>query len=177
MSRTKKILITGPESSGKSVLTEELSKFYGAIHTTEYAREYLAETGNTYTLQDLDEILKGQLNKEELLLKTHSEHKFLFCDTGPIVMYIWSQFRFKTVAPTIQQAFDECTYDLILLLKPNLPWEPDELRESPDQTERDQIFELFQDALTSINAAYYVIDLKGNARTKQAVNIIDNFLI
>ncbi|MCH5600026.1 AAA family ATPase [Niabella ginsengisoli] len=65
----KKIVIIGPESTGKSTLCEQLAQHYGTVWCPEYAREYLLKNGTNYTFEDLAEIAKGQLNLEETFIE------------------------------------------------------------------------------------------------------------
>ena len=44
----KKIVIIGPESTGKSSLCAALAKHYETIWAKEYAREYLEKNGKDY---------------------------------------------------------------------------------------------------------------------------------
>lgn len=59
----KKIVIVGPESTGKSTLSQELSQHYANHYPTawvpEYAREFLDELDRPYTYEDLLTIAKG----------------------------------------------------------------------------------------------------------------------
>ena len=48
-----RVVITGPESSGKSVLAGELAAFFGAPLVQEYARTYLEQRQGAYVQDDL----------------------------------------------------------------------------------------------------------------------------
>ena len=61
----KKIVIIGPESTGKTTLSEELAKHFNAIFCPEYAREYLLQNGIRYNYSDLIRIAQGQLAMED----------------------------------------------------------------------------------------------------------------
>jgi nicotinamide riboside kinase len=69
MQEVKKIVIIGPESTGKSTLCKQLAAHYNTLWCPEYAREYLHENGTDYTYNDLLEIAKGQLRLEEEFLE------------------------------------------------------------------------------------------------------------
>ena len=60
----KKIVVLGPESTGKSTLCKLLAEHFNTIWCTEYAREYLLANGTGYTFNDLLAIAKGQLALE-----------------------------------------------------------------------------------------------------------------
>ena len=57
----RKIIVTGPESCGKTTLCEALSKHFNIVYSKEYAREYLNEINRNYNQADLLEIAKKQL--------------------------------------------------------------------------------------------------------------------
>ena len=60
----KKIVVIGPESTGKSTLCGYLADYYNTLWCPEFAREYLLENGTAYTIDDLITIAKGQLDAE-----------------------------------------------------------------------------------------------------------------
>jgi nicotinamide riboside kinase len=57
----KKVVVIGPESTGKSTLCSMLAAHYNTIWCHEYAREYLLNNGTDYTYNDLLTIARGQL--------------------------------------------------------------------------------------------------------------------
>ena len=87
----KKIVIIGPESSGKSTLCEQLAAHYNTIWVREYAREYLLKNGTDYTFENLLDIAKGQIALEDTVFKQakndHSKSKIQnseLCDLNAI---------------------------------------------------------------------------------------------
>jgi len=68
----KKIVIIGPESTGKSTLCEQLAAHYNTVWVREYAREYLEKNGTDYTFENLYEIAVGQISGEE---DTTTDHR------------------------------------------------------------------------------------------------------
>lgn len=166
-----KISITGPESSGKSVLTKALAAEYNTSYAAEYARAYLEKTGGSYDYSDLTEIAKGQLENEEIAIS--GANKICFFDTDMLVLKIWAEFRFEAVPELIESAFRQKRYDHYLLCKPDLEWEADPFRESPDQSERDKLFEIYKQELEKIGASYHIITGRGDLRLKSAVDFIN----
>ena len=119
---------------------------------------------------DLIKILDGQL-KSELSASQSSRNSLLVCDTGPFVIYVWSNVRYGRVAPEIIQAVNAADYDLILLCKPDLPWQEDPLREHPDPTDREAIFQQYIELLEQSGKEYRII--AGSNRIEQAVSYIN----
>ena len=165
-----KILITGPESSGKSTLTTQLSAYFKAPMVPEYARLYLKDMP-TYQEYDLVQIALGQKKMEDDEVKNNPS--ILFCDTGMEVIEIWSQEKFGRIDSQITHLAQHANYDLVLLCKPNIEWQPDPLRENP--TDRDRLFELYVDYLAVTNFQVSVIDESLNSRVSQAITVIKSF--
>jgi NadR type nicotinamide-nucleotide adenylyltransferase len=142
MSRPKRILILGPESTGKSTLAEKLAMHFTEPWVPEVAREYLEKLDRPYAYEDLLQIGKQQMRTEDELAM--QAHNYLFCDTDLRVIQVWSEHRFGKVDPWVLEEIALRTYDLILLCAPDLPWQADPLREHPELEMRQQFFEIYQ---------------------------------
>ncbi len=57
-SKTKIIVITGAESTGKSTLTEALAKHFNVPYIPEIAREYIEKLPHKYNYRDVEIIAK-----------------------------------------------------------------------------------------------------------------------
>ncbi len=165
----RKIAITGPESTGKSMLAAQLAVCYKTFWVPEYAREYLENLGHSYQESDILAIAKGQMKNEQSGMK--KANNILFCDTEPIVTKIWSEVKFQHCHPWILRAVRENPYDLYLLCNIDLPWEYDPLRECPDR--RQFLFDLFVHELESTARPYRIISGTGIHRMNNAMNAID----
>ena len=84
-----KIILTGPESSGKTTLCTKLSKHFKIPSIHEYAREYIHNIQRDYNKNDLLNIAKGQF-----LLEKRKDN-VLICDTDLITIKIWSLLKYK----------------------------------------------------------------------------------
>lgn len=142
MSRPKRILILGPESTGKSTLAEKLAMHFEEPWVPEVAREYLEKLDRPYGYEDLLQIGMQQMQLEDELAM--QAHNYLFCDTDLRVIQVWSQHRFGKVDSWVLEELARRTYDLILLCAPDLPWQADPLREHPELEMRQQFFEVYQ---------------------------------
>ena len=173
----KKIVIIGPESTGKSTLCQQLAQHYGTIWCPEYAREYLLKHGKKYQYDDLLTIAKGQISLEEKytqeLTTNHklqtTNYKPLFIDTDMYVMKVWSEFVFGNCHRFILDQIVERKYDLYLLCNTDLPWLKDEFREYPDLESRQKLFSIYKDAM--INQQVPWVEISGNygERLSQAI--------
>src|SRR5690606_37041701 len=126
----KRILILGPESTGKSTLAEDLASHFGEPWVPEFAREYLEKIDRPYIYEDLLEIGKGQVASEDQL--ADEAKRFLFVDTDLRVIQVWSEHWFGNTDSWVLDEIEKRKYDLILLTDTGLPWAPDPLREYPE---------------------------------------------
>jgi len=167
----KKIAITGPESTGKSMLAEQLADHYKTIWVPEYAREYINKLNLPYNKGDILTIAKKQLENENKIAK--NAIRFLFCDTEPIVTKIWSEDKYKSCDEWILRKIEEHKYDLYLLCYIDLPWQQDPQREDPHR--REYLFDLYLQELTERNLPFYVISGSGKKRLINAIKQVENF--
>ena len=167
-----KIAVVGPESTGKSTMSEYLAAYYNTIWVPEYARGYCEKLTGPPTWQDEINMFYGQVALEDALLP--KANKLLICDTTILTVKIWSEYTFGK-AP--QQVIDELsgrTYHLYLLLNIDMPWQDDPLRDFPHM--RGHFMEVWYKELNELNANYVLIEGIGAERHKRAVEAVDNFL-
>jgi NadR type nicotinamide-nucleotide adenylyltransferase len=172
MQPPKKIVVIGPESTGKSTLCEQLAEKYQTQWVPEYAREYLLKLGRPYDYDDLLIIAKGQLAEEERL--AHSiETPILFIDTDMYVMKVWCEFVFGKCHPFILDEIVKRKYDAYLLCNTDLPWVADELREYPDLESRERLYHMYRDLM--INQQTPWADIQGGyqERLEKAVAFVN----
>jgi nicotinamide riboside kinase len=117
-------------------------------------------------------IARGQLQQEQNQL--NAKPPLLFADTEMLVCEIWLQFVFGLKNEFIEEALQKQNYDLYLLCDIDLEWEPDPLREHPDQ--RETLFDLYESRLKSLRFPYRIVNGKGNQRLTKAVNFVDEIL-
>ena len=173
-----RVVVFGPESTGKTTLCKDLAAHYKTLWVPEFARDYLQEKWDTTqeicTLEDLPTIAQGQMNSENEALKNAS--KVLFCDTNILVTQIWSETHFDGYCdPKIIAAVNQVHYDLYLLTEVDIPWEADDLRDRPN--DREGMFEYFKVKLEEQNVAYEYIKGDRENRIKQATTAIDSIIL
>jgi NadR type nicotinamide-nucleotide adenylyltransferase len=182
----KKIVVTGPESTGKSTLCKQLASYYKTIWVPEYAREYLEKHGTDYTYEDLLTIAQ-----EQVLLEEKSEDQLtnakpetdnllsytpLIIDTDMYVMKVWCEFVFNMCHSWILNQIVVRQYDLYLLCNTDLPWVKDDLREYPNIEIRNKLYRYYKDIM--INQAVPWIEISGNyeQRLVKAINAINSYI-
>lgn len=178
----KKIVVIGPESTGKSTLCKQLAEHYKTNWVEEYAREYLIKNGTDYCYENLLSIAKGQVQNEELGIwnweaanqeQQTTNQKPLFIDTDMYVMKVWCEFVFEKCHHWILNRIAERRYDLYLLCNIDLPWVKDELREYPDLVRRQKLYCYYKDILINQNVPW--IDISGGyeERLEKAIQAVD----
>ncbi|WP_300600199.1 ATP-binding protein [Niabella sp.] len=174
----KKIVIIGPESTGKSNLCAALARHYETSWCPEYARDFLMENGKTYTYDDLLVIAKGQLALEDQYSQQlrNTGTSPLFIDTDMYVMKVWCEFVFNKCHTFILDAIAERRYDLYLLCNTDLPWVQDELREYPDPETREELFQIYKSLLIDQETPWVEIKGLGTNRIEAAINAVDGFM-
>lgn len=193
----KKVVIIGPESTGKSTLCELLAQHYRMQWCPEFAREYLLTNGMNYTFDDLLTIAKGQLALEDeytSLVKsqwsmvnertwvnphslTSSEQSpLLFVDTDMYVMKVWCEYVFEKCHQFILDQVVERKYDLYLLCSTDLPWVKDELREYPDEKNRLELYNIYKDILVNQSVPWVEISGSYEDRLTTSIAAVETYL-
>ncbi|WP_438989805.1 AAA family ATPase [Polaribacter sp.] len=172
-----KIVLFGPESTGKTTLSRHLARYYNTVWAPEFARDYLQEKWNNERKicekEDLLPIAIGQMKLENELAK--KADKVLICDTDLLETKVYSEeFYDGYVDDKLNKAAKENKYDLYLLTYIDTPWEADDLRDRPEQ--RLEMFTAFENALKKYNKNYILLKGSKEARLKDATKAIDKIL-
>ena len=167
----KKIVIIGPESTGKSTLAAGLADYFKTVWCPEFAREYLLTRGKEYTFDDLLKIAHGQLDGEDTM-QTEAKNGLYFLDTDMYVMKVWCEVVFNNCHTWILKQIALRRYHLYLLCDTDLPWVQDGLREYPDENTRRRLFKMYEDLLINSGVPWAVISGQRHERLQSAVNIV-----
>ncbi|MBB6459228.1 AAA family ATPase [Flammeovirga kamogawensis] len=175
MQKVYKILITGPESTGKSTLCKALAEKYDTQWIKEYAREYIDQVDRKYVYSDLKIIAQKQSDfQEKAILLANT---FLFCDTGLEVLKIWSENSFQKCDQWILDNLSNQKFDLVLLTDIDTPWQFDEQREHPKPEQRSYFIDLYKKELTEIYGGYHLIQGNEEERLEAAIKYIETLII
>lgn len=169
----RRIAITGPESTGKSLLARQLASHYGTVYVPEFARGYIDSLNRPYQESDITEIARGQLRMEQEM--EAKANKYLFCDTELIVTKIWSLHKYGSCDPFILDNIRNNRYDLYLLGDIDLPWEQDPQREHPHL--RKFFFDWYKRELEGYGFRYEVIHGMGQQRLERAIGYVDGLIV
>jgi len=149
-----KVIVTGPESSGKTTLCNTLAKYFNITFSLEFSRDFLNKLNVDYTQDDLSVIARGQLQSEQ---QTTNNKQLSLHDTDLITIKIWSEYKYKNCNNWILKQIEKQKKEkrLYLLCKPDIPWESDPLRENPNN--REEIFNIYKKELKNLKHNYYVV--------------------
>ena len=185
----KRVVVIGPESTGKSYLCKQLAAHYKTIWVAEYAREYLLKNGTAYSFENLLDIAKGQVAEEELTVdrwlladvslteqRSMINGQPVFIDTDMYVMKVWCEFVFEKCHHWILNRIVERQYDLYLFCNIDLPWVKDELREYPDLVSRQKLYNHYKDILINQNVPWVDISGTHQNRLTKAISAVDHLL-
>lgn len=170
----KRIVVIGPESTGKSTLSEQLAAHFHTEWVREYARGYLENLGRPYEQHDLLQIAEGQLQLED---ETAARAKdLIICDTDLQVIRVWSEAKYGECDPRILQMIAQREYDLYLLTYIDIPWTDDPLREHPLPSEREYFYNIYREIV--MNAGIPWAEIKGDyeERLKTAVGAVKGIM-
>ncbi|HTN17070.1 MAG TPA: ATP-binding protein [Chitinophagaceae bacterium] len=168
MSLLKKIVVIGPESTGKSTLSAALAAHLQTVWVDEYARAYLEQQGNAYQYEDLLAIAKGQIASEDHLAA--AANHFLICDTDLYVLMVWCHHRFGKVHPFILEEIARRPYHAYILCKTDIPWTPDPQREYPNYNERLYFYNIYKDIVINSGQPFIIVEGNEEQRLAQALN-------
>ncbi|MCC9137226.1 AAA family ATPase [Pontibacter silvestris] len=167
-----KIAITGPESTGKSTISEKLAQHYNTVWVPEYARSYVGNLNRPYNIEDVEAIAKGQLELEQKLLS--DANKLIFADTDLVVIKIWCEHAYGYCPDWILEKLRQQNYNLYLLMGVDLPWEPDPQREHPHL--RQFFYDWYKRELITLGVPFVEISGQHEARLQQALQHVGTLI-
>jgi len=169
-----KIALFGPESTGKTTLAKQLAAHYETEWVPEFARDYLQEkweeNQHICVADDMLPIAKGQVVLENQ--KLAAANKYLFSDTNLLVTKVFSEMYYGFCDPVLNEAALEHEYDLFFLTDIDVPWEKDDIRDTPKG--RETVFSVFKQTLIDNNKPFITLSGSKEDRLAKATAIIDD---
>ncbi len=168
MHKPFKLLITGPESTGKTTIASYIADKWKYTLVKEYAREYLELNGHVYSKEDLLHIAKKH---HEIVLDNSQEENKLVLDTYLLNIKIWSEYTFGHCDPWITDTLKSIKIDHVFLTTSNVPWSYDPLRENKDN--RNELFDIFKNELYDLDWPFTILKDDQIEREKQVDDILE----
>ena len=165
-----KIVITGPESSGKTTLFSSLQEEYDTCGVEEYARVYIDQLETGYGYNDILEIAKGQIENEKKAAE--KDCLFMLADTDLLTLEVWCEYKYQKCHHFIKSNLRKMLPDYYLLCYPDIPWEYDPQRENPN--DRVELFEIYRAKIVSLGVDYQIVKGGYVARLKNSKSIINH---
>lgn len=170
----KRITIGGPESTGKSTLSQKLARRMRTVYVPEYGRDFLEQRRDfDFTFDDLEHICRGHLASTEAMAK--QANKMMFIDTDPIITHLYGQIYWEATPSNVVQAMMDWQSDLTLVTMPTCEFVQDGTRELGNM--REKVVEDYIGKLELLGRNYRLIDASDwEEREEQAMQYIREFL-
>ncbi len=168
---TRIIVLSGPESTGKSSLAKFLANRMDAVLIDEIARNYIEQLKRRYIFDDIERIARMQVS----ILDEQLAHRpdFIIMDTWLIITKVWFQEVYKKTPTWLEGVIQAYPISLYLLCKPDIPWVFDPVRENPNR--REELFGRYLDEIRHFGFSYNLVDGIGNQREEKAIEAVNRF--
>ena len=170
-----RIVICGPESTGKTALSKQLAMHYNAQCVPEFAREYVSNLNRDYTYQDVEIIARNQIKQWKSL--DEKENGLVFFDTGLIITKVWFTEVYDKAPSWLDDILSSYKPELYLLCFYDLEWEFDSIRENGSDERRAYFFNKYFDEIKKSGCNYQIIRGFNQERFKLAVQTIERVIL
>jgi len=169
VSRLPRLVLTGPESTGKTTLAKALAEHLDGVLVPEYLRDYFQVEGSL-TLEDAIPIAQGQwVNEERGAEQAGEQDRLLVCDTDLVSSLVYSCHYYEDEINTPLWALWEQWSErhkkrlakppyaprLYILCDVDWPWVDDGQRDAPDL--RGQFLKRFKAELEALGHDYLCV--------------------
>ncbi len=168
------IAVTGPESTGKTLISEFLAKELNGYWIPEFAREYIIKINRPYTYKDLEIIAKTQI-KQRKEAEAHFNN-YIILDTWLIITKIWFDEVYGKYPEWLEETIYNQPVDLYLICEPDIPWIPDTVRENGGE-KRKYLFERYLYEIKKTRVPFDLISGINEDRFKNALSIVKRHFI
>lgn len=165
----KRVVITGPESTGKTTLAKRLAEHYQTAWAPEYGWDYVEQISRELVRDDFLKIAQGQIDSEERLAE--QANRVLICDTDLMVTRFFSEAYTGYCDPGVMELEKARRYDFHLLLETDVPYIEHEQRRHPHL--RGYFRERFLTELSVRHIPFRIISGNWDERFRSAVEAID----
>jgi NadR type nicotinamide-nucleotide adenylyltransferase len=164
-----KVVLTGSESTGKTALAHRLAEHFDAPLAEEFVRGYAAARGEPLGFGDHGPIAKGQMTSEDAAIALAKD--LVILDTDLVSTVVYCEHYFGRCPPWIADAAVARAGDLYLLLRPDIPWVADGVRDRGSR--REEMHIVFRDKLDALGLTYVEIGGESDARIEAAIGAVE----
>jgi NadR type nicotinamide-nucleotide adenylyltransferase len=131
----RRVVVAGPESTGKTTLARDLASHLSAEWAPEFARDHLdrryggAPMSPPCREEDIPEIARGQLAAEDEAARR--SRGVVVCDTDLYATWFYAEEYFGACPAWIRETARTRRYGLHLVLDADVPWVEDAQRDLP----------------------------------------------
>lgn len=164
------LVITGPESTGKTALAAQLAQSLNCAWIPELSRDYIANLGRPYQYADVEKIARMQIARftgEQL-----PDSPFAIFDTGLIITKVWFDVVYQKCPRWLIDAINQQPKVIHLVCNTDLPWVADPVRENGGEM-REKLLQTYQQELKSFGFPYAMISGSDGLRLQNALNIME----
>jgi NadR type nicotinamide-nucleotide adenylyltransferase len=147
-----RVCLTGPESTGKSVLAQRLAEWAGTEWVPEASRVYAERKAAPLSASDVEPIAREHIALADAAAKrAHLRGAtLLILDADLLSTVVYARHYYGSAPAWVERRERERRADLYLLCDVDVPWVADGIRDRPEN--REAMFALFARALARRHA-------------------------
>ena len=165
----KTIVVTGPESTGKTMISAYLARHLDCRWIPEYARDYVGKLNRSYNYNDLVHIAETQVSRKNEIETT--KDSILILDTWLIITKVWFMEVYNKYPDWLDEEIVKNKIDLFVICKPDIPWVQDPLRENGGE-KRDYLMKRYVEEIRNTGWDFIIIGGMGNDRYHNALQAV-----
>jgi len=173
VAEVKHIVVSGPESTAKSNISEYLAERFNCEWVPEYARSYMQGLDGSYSYSDIENIARMQM--EQYREYTARARDLVIFDTWLIITRVWFRVAFGEYPAWLDEGIKNLPVDLYLLCKPDIEWVPDPLRENGGEM-RDVLFEKYWKEIANTGVSFEIVEGTGKTRFLNAEKFVQKHI-
>jgi NadR type nicotinamide-nucleotide adenylyltransferase len=166
----KRIVLIGPECTGKTELAQFLAQHFGATVSLEYAREYAEARANELTADDVEPIARGEMALLDRAIAAARE--LVVHDTDLLSTVVYARHYYGSCPEWIEAEARARCADHYLLLDTDLPWIADAARDAGGDA-REDLFDAFRAALDEFACRWTIVSGDREARERAALDVVN----